>query len=377
MSDKKLNIIAFDVPFPPNYGGIADVFYKLKSLHEAGAEITYHCFYYIGHNPPSKELEKYCKEVHYYKRRRNLFSLIFSRLPYVVVSRSDVILFARIMSDWNPVLIDGIQCAYWLQHEDFKSRRIIFRANNIEHDYYDGLANWERNPLKKLYLRREAQKLRNFEHQLRGVSTILSVAKMDIPHFSEYANTVHLPPFFNDTAESHFAPSRTGKERFVLFQGNLSVKENEHSAIHIIENIAPLSNQKFVIAGKNPSKKLKKKAKFQKNIELIDTPSHELMQDLIRDAHINLLMTFQQTGIKLKLLHALQSGKHIIINSLMDDSGIFAEMCEVEDYSDKIAVRIEELLLVDFTQEMKDLRDEKFNAIYSNKKNAAKILSLI
>jgi hypothetical protein len=377
LSEKRLHIIAFDVPFPPNYGGIADVYYKLKSLHEQGVHIIYHCFYYKGHNPPTREIGKYCAELHYYKRKKNLLSLIFSRLPYVVASRADSVMLIRLLTDPAPVLIDGIQCAYWLQHEDFNSKRILFRANNIEHDYYDGLANWERNPLKKIYLRREASKLRAFEHQLKGVKTILSVAKMDIPHFSKYAHTVHLPPFFNDTAESHFAPSKPGQERFVLFQGNLSVKENEHSALHIIENIAPKSPQKFVVAGKNPSKLLKKKAGLQANVKLIDTPSHEEMQDLIRDAHVNLLMTFQQTGIKLKLLHALQSGKHIIINSKMDDSGIFAEMCAVEDYTEEIVSKIEELMIVDFTQEMKDLRDEKFNAIYSNKKNAVKIVSLI
>lgn len=377
MAGKKLHIIAFDVPFPPNYGGIADVYYKLKSLHEAGAEIIYHCYYYKGHNPPTKELEKYCKELHYYERKKSLFSLLFSRLPYVVASRKDPLILIKTLSDPAPVLIDGIQCAYWLQHEDFCSQRLIFRANNIEHEYYEGLANWERNPLKKLYLKREAKKLRAFEPELKKTDAILSVAKMDIPHFEKYGKTVHLPPFFNDSAESVFQASQENEERFVLFQGNLSVKENEHAAVHIAENIAPHSQQTFKIAGKHPSKYLKKIIAQQNNVALIDTPSHEVMEGLIRDAHVNLLMTFQQTGIKLKLLHALQSGKHIIINSKMDDSGIFSEMCEVIDDSKTIATKIDELMAVDFTERMKSTRDEKFNAIYSNKKNANKILNLV
>ena len=70
MEKQRVNIIAFDVPYPPNYGGIVDVFYKLKSLHEEGLSITYHCFYYKGHNPPTKELEKYCDKLIYYERKR-------------------------------------------------------------------------------------------------------------------------------------------------------------------------------------------------------------------------------------------------------------------------------------------------------------------
>jgi hypothetical protein len=347
----------------------------LKSLHEAGAEIIYHCFYYKGHNPPTQELKKYCSELHYYERKRSLFSLLFSKKPYVVASRGDSTLLMKVLSQPAPILIDGIQCSYWMMHEDFREQKLIFRANNIEHDYYDGLAKWERNPLKKIYLKREARKLRNYEGVLKDVDLILSVAKMDIDHFSQYSKTIHLPPFFNDSAESHFAPSKEGDDKFVLFQGNLSVKENEHAAVHITQNIAPLSNKFFVIAGLNPSSYLRGIIDTQPNVKLIASPSHEEMNGLIRDAHVNLLMTFQQTGVKLKVLHAFQSGKHIIINSKMDDSGIFGSMCEVIDDSRAISKKITELLDVDFTQEMKNARDEKFNHIYSNKKNANKILA--
>ncbi|MEO9532282.1 MAG: hypothetical protein ABJG68_11260 [Crocinitomicaceae bacterium] len=377
MDNKKLHIIAFDVPFPPNYGGIADVFYKLKSLHAAGVKIIYHCFYYKGHNPPTQELKKYCEQLHFYERKKSLLDLVFSKLPYVVVSRKDPTLLIKVLSDPAPILIDGMQCAYWMDHEDFRSQKIIFRANNIEHDYYDGLAMWERSWLKKIYLKREAKKLRNYENILKGADVILSVAKMDIPHFEKYTKTVHLPPFFNDSAESHFAESKEGEDRFVLFQGNLSVKENEHAAVHIAENIAPKSTQKFIIAGLNPSSYLKGVLAKQSNVQLIASPSHEIMDGLIRDAHINLLMTFQQTGVKLKVLHAFQSGKHIIINSKMDDAGIFGAMCEVLDDSQEIANRIDELMTIPFTNRMKKDRDANFNAIYSNEKNANKIKALI
>ncbi len=40
--DLHLHIIAFDIPFPPDYGGVIDVYYKIKTLSEAGVRIHLH-----------------------------------------------------------------------------------------------------------------------------------------------------------------------------------------------------------------------------------------------------------------------------------------------------------------------------------------------
>ena len=34
--DKILNIISLDIPYPPDYGGAADIFYKLIALKKLG-----------------------------------------------------------------------------------------------------------------------------------------------------------------------------------------------------------------------------------------------------------------------------------------------------------------------------------------------------
>ena len=282
----------------------------------------------------------------------------------------------RLLTDpATPILMDGIQCTYWLDHIDIQTRFILYRANNIEHEYYDGLAAVEKNPLRRLYLKMEANRLRNYEWMLQYTNEILCVAKQDILHFEQYTKTIHLPPFFDDTHTLDV--SKPQKEKFVLYQANLSVKENENAALHIVEKIAPLVQYRIKIAGRRPSKKLKKMISLQNNVELIDTPAQEVMSELIREAQVNLLLTFQQTGIKLKLLHALQSGRHIIINKYMDDDGIFSEMCDVFDSSEDIAKRIDELMSVEFTAELKQKRDEKFNRIFSNKLKANNILEII
>ena len=101
------------------------------------------------------------------------------------------------------------------------------------------------------------------------------------------------------------------------------------------------------------------------------------MDALIRNSRVNLLLTFQQTGIKLKLLHALESGQHILINSLMDDAGIFTNLCHVEDEPQAIAHKIDELMEIPFTENDKQVRDLKFEEYYGNQRNARRILALI
>ena len=85
MSDKYLHIISFDIPYPPNYGGVIDVFYKIKELHKKGIGIILHCYEYAGRDRNEK-LEEYCEKVYYYPRLLGLQSAL-SFKPYIVSSR--------------------------------------------------------------------------------------------------------------------------------------------------------------------------------------------------------------------------------------------------------------------------------------------------
>ena len=62
MSEIHLQIISFNIPYPPNYGGVIDVYYKLKALHSAGVKVHLHCFEY-GREIP-EDLNKLCFEIY-------------------------------------------------------------------------------------------------------------------------------------------------------------------------------------------------------------------------------------------------------------------------------------------------------------------------
>lgn len=57
--ERYLNIIAFNIPWPANYGGIIDVYYKIKALHQCGVKIILHCFEYErAHSPELEAIAK-------------------------------------------------------------------------------------------------------------------------------------------------------------------------------------------------------------------------------------------------------------------------------------------------------------------------------
>ena len=86
MPDKYLHIVSFDIPYPPNYGGVIDVWYKLKFLHMKGVKIILHCYEYPGRDR-SEKLNELCEKVYYYPRLLGLRSAL-SLKPYIVSSRN-------------------------------------------------------------------------------------------------------------------------------------------------------------------------------------------------------------------------------------------------------------------------------------------------
>ena len=69
MSKKRVHIVCFDQPYPPNYGGSIDMYFKLKALVDLGAEVVLHVFLYDG-KTASPDLDALCLKTYYYERRR-------------------------------------------------------------------------------------------------------------------------------------------------------------------------------------------------------------------------------------------------------------------------------------------------------------------
>jgi len=333
LSTKKIHIVSFDVPFPADYGGVIDVFYRIKALHELGFKITLHCFEY-GKRKKQSELEKYCSTVYYYPRKKSIFAL-FDKEPFIVSTRKPMELLANLNIDEAPILFEGLHTCGFLDDNSLKNRLKFARMHNIEHDYYTALA---KNALgwKKLYFKNEAKKLQAFLPIIQHAQHLLVIQENDYSFFKKIHSSVFLLPISVPKLE---ITSPVSTDNFCLFHGNLSVSENTNAMAWLIENVEEIQDQRMIVAGKNPSKEFINFCQM-KEVVIVPNPSEEEMQKLIQTARIHLLYTDQSTGIKLKLLNALLSSGRVIVNPKMIEGTNLSYHVEIansgEEFSQKI-----------------------------------------
>jgi hypothetical protein len=371
--EKYLHIVSFNIPYPPNYGGIIDVFYKVKAISKLGVKIYLHCFEYGRKHQP--ELNKYCEKVYYYKRFTGIrYSLNIQ--PYIVYSRSNDQLITRLLRDNHPVLFEGLHTTFVLNDSRLANRVRIVRMHNIEHDYYNNLAFIEQNVWKKIYFRIEAYKLKSYEAILNSVDIIAAISPKDFGYLNKtkdkYINIQHIPPFH----PYEKIMSKTGKGNYIIYQGNLSVGENVKAVLFLVDNVFNRLNIPIIIAGRNPDAKIIRAVSGYKNISLKTNPSEKEMLDLILNAQINVLPTFQATGIKLKLLSALFIGRHCVTNSMMVENTGLENLCTIRNSPKGIIEAINKLFNIPFDNKLLNSRKNNLSKNYSNANNAEKLCKL-
>ena len=367
---KTLHIVSFDIPFPANYGGAIDVFHKIRCLHNSGIKVILHCFEY-GERKPSQELEKLCSTVYYYKRNTSLVNH-FSIVPYNVKSRISNELKQNLLKDNYPILFEVLHSCYLLNDIDLKYRVKLYRHSNIEHDYFFELAKAEKSFLKKVYFNIEALKLKWFEKNVINSSAILCVSKTDLNYFkNKYKNTpsYYLPSFHQyDTVTIAI-----GIGNYILYHGNLAISENYNAAIWLIENVFCKLNFNVIISGLNPPLLLINLISKYHNISLKQNCSTSEMNDLITNAQIHCLYTSQETGLKLKLLNVLYSGRHVVANSKMLIGTDLEAACVISNSSVEYINSINQLINVPINT----VFIEKRNSVLAEMNNAKKTDFLI
>lgn len=367
---KHIHVISFQNPVPPDYGGVIDVYYKLKAFHDEGWNISLHTYCYKGrrHTAPSFFTEN--DKVYYYERRMGWRHNV-SKLPYIVNSRRDASLLNNLLADDSPILFEGLHTTFLLDEPRLGSRLKIVRAHNVEHDYYAGLAASEKSFARKLYFYMESLRLRKYENVLCHADVIAAISSGDKRHFENKfgeGKVMLLPCFYNDSPPERLP----GSGDYVLYQGNLGVPENEMSAVRICREIAPrMGEVKFIIAGANPSPRLKKLADLAANVMLMANLPDDKFAEVLNEARVHLLITEQATGIKLKLLNALCRGAHIVANSKMMKHTGLGEYVTIADSTEDICSAIAKKMKEPF------IENRRLPPIYDNIHNIGMLESCI
>jgi glycosyltransferase involved in cell wall biosynthesis len=367
-----LHIVTHDVPYPASIGGLIDIYYKIIWLHKKGIKIHLHCF--AKDITPIKELEQHCENVQYYKRKKIYFPNL--SLPYIVGTRTDEKLLQNLLADNHPILFEGVHSTYFISQNKFTNRKTYVRLFNTEHIYYKQLQLHEQNILKKLYFGLEAILLKKYEKSIANKTHFIALSHSDVEHYKNLynANTINFIPVF---LPYDFVKAKNGNGSYCLYHGNLSVSENEYAATWLIENVFSKTSHPLIIAGKKPSSTLKKIASKYKNISIVDSPTETNMQLLIENAHINILPSFNATGVKLKLLNALYNGRYCLVNDAGVAGSGLEDLCMVQNNADAFVQSINTTMQKTFTEKEMQHRSAALKNLYSNNTNAERFIKLL
>lgn len=179
MSDNPLRILvlANRLPFPAKDGGAIATLAMLKAMVAAGEEVSLLSLNTRKHYADPAEAPQFFKKLALFRTIDadtgvtiwGAIKNLFSDESYHI-SRFRVQAFAEALSEiltgdrYDIIHIEGLHMAVYLpQLRELSNARIIIRAHNVEYMIWERLAGASQNPLKRLYVRLLAARLKNFE----------------------------------------------------------------------------------------------------------------------------------------------------------------------------------------------------------------------
>ncbi len=368
--NKSLHIVSFDNPYPPKYGGVIDVFYKIEALNKLGITIILHIFSdeeFIDSN-----LKTYCSKIFFYKRN-SLLSSLLSTYPYRVKSRFSKELIKNLTLTKAPILFEGLHSTFVLTKFECIHQKIYLRTHNIEHLYHNGLAKSSINIFEKIFFKLESLKFKRYEKIINSFDGLFTISPHDQSYFSnKYKTDTNYIPAFHQNSKLN---CNTTKNQTILFHGDLRVADNIKASFFLIDTFKN-TNFKLVIASSTPNRNVIKKLSKNKHHAFINVTDNHKLNKLLDQSHINVLVTFQKAGIKLKLINALYKGKFVIVNTKMIEGTGLESLCEVANSKKEFLHKTKQLLKEKFTQDQLSKRKKSLSN-FDTKKSAQKIIDVI
>jgi glycosyltransferase involved in cell wall biosynthesis len=314
------------LPWPPVDGGRIAMARLAESLGEAGAEVEV-----LSLNPrkhrASAAASPLPAEVVDIDTSRFVVPLIRSasgHLPYVVarfVSAGYERALHAALRRFHPDVVQ-VESPFLMPYAEQVSREssaiVSLRALNVEFRIWEGLARQERNPLRRLAVRRVAASLRRYEvRQLARVQALVPISDADADDFRALGCTapIHVAPCSVPLPErSREAPAPNS----VGFIGSLDFRPNQEAVRWIVDELWPRVTQRapearLSIAGSSPPEWLRRHAR-ERGIGIAADVADA--QAFVRAMAVVIAPLFAGGGMRIKVLEAMALAKPIVATAI-------------------------------------------------------------
>jgi polysaccharide biosynthesis protein PslH len=330
-----LRVLVLDeeIPFPPNSGKRLRTYNLMKHLarkHEilwVSRQLESAAYNRSGFEALGIRTMLVGKAVRKKSGARFFFSLVgntLSAYPYVVSSHRSKELCLAAKQTYQSQACDLIHCEwtpYAVNMPKSLSCPTIGMAHNVESVVWRRYQQIEQNPLKKLYLGLQADKMERFERQaLPQFSRIISVSDQDKRIISQWVCSDHIAVVPNGV-DIDFFERESGEEipKSIIFIGSLDWRPNVDCVIYFLDEIWPLIKNsfpeaKFAVVGRNPLPRLASRIADEPAVTLHG--SVEDVRPFINSAQVCIVPLRIGSGSRLKILEALAMEKPVVSTSV-------------------------------------------------------------
>lgn len=362
MQKKELHIISFENPFPPDFGGVIDVYYKVKALHSLGFIIYLHC-YYEDRNEVSAELTAITEKVYLYKKNKNPF-FVFSKYPLPVVCRFDKALIGNIKKHDAPILFEGLHSTMVLRKAHFDNKKYL-RLHNIESNFYAGMSRSETNLVKKILYHFVSKKYLDYQKTIPDFDHTFALSRYEFDEARKMTENCTYVPVFHGN-ETNAELSEFGK--YAFYHGDLRLSDNKRAAEFLIDVFKEIPDYSLIIASSNGKQLIESNAKGLPNVKFVEIENEKHLDELFSDAHINVMLSFQESGTKLKVINSLFKSRFCLVNSNMIDDAEVLSLCEIAETKQEFVHKIRNLKNKPYLQN--DTRKKVLTSVLNDKENA-------
>lgn len=220
------------------------------------------------------------------------------------------------------ILLEGI---YLMRYIDVirkhTNTKVLLRPQNVEFIIWERLYANETNPIKKLYLKLLASRMKRFElENINRADIVIPVSATDMDIFLKRG--CHLP---NTSIPTGYVfdslPSIGTEENAVAFIGGMDWMPNYEGVMWFIEQVWPkvlavIPEAKFYLAGRN----------FPDNVRNMKVPGLVIVGEVedavqfISSKSVSIVPLFAGSGMRVKIVEAMALGRAIISTSIGAES---------------------------------------------------------
>jgi len=364
VNKKTILILTSRFPYPLEKGDKLRAYYQIKALSQKYNIVLCSVSTSLIKQDWLQKVEEYCQEVYVFKLNKfkiglNLLLNMFSEKPFQVAFfyqssiRKKIL---KIIADFN---IDAVYCQLIRSAEYVKNIHSVSKTLDYMDALSEGMFKRARisKGIKRVIFDIEGKRLKMYENRIYDYfnhHTIISEQDKHKIHHPLNKKIVVIPNGIDDFFLEHTC--RQKKEYDIVFVGNLSYPPNVKSCRYIINQILPIFRQKgrkvkVLLSGANPSPKILKLAKNNKNVEVIGWVDDIRMSYCKGKVFVAPL--FIGTGLQNKILEAMALNIPCVTTNLVNNALNSTPSNEImiadtaEDFYSKIVALIDDKKLSD------------------------------